>query len=139
MKKNFLKIGLLAVTFLSPAIAFAEGKDLRYIMKIVTGYIQDFILLIISLAVITFIWNIYRYFFTEKDKKEAGMYVLYSVIGFFVILSFWGLVNVLTNSLSLQNEQPSWPFGSGVSSGGGIEAGSTSNKPIIEAGSTSNK
>ena len=67
------------------------------------------IYLVIGLAIITFIWNVYLYFFTEKDRTEAGMYVLYSVIGFFVILSFWGLVAILRNSLKLNDRAPSFP------------------------------
>ncbi len=83
-------------------------------------YLQIGIMLIISLAVVTFIWNVYRYFFkAEADaehRKEAGLYVMYSTIGFFVILSFWGLVAILANTLNLPNAQPMWPFGGGGSS-----------------------
>jgi hypothetical protein len=39
------------------------------------------------------------------------------VIGFFVILSFWGLVNILTGSLRLSNRAPDTFFGSYNSSG----------------------
>ena len=76
----------------------------------ITIYLTIGIKLIISLAVVTFIWNVYRYFFTEKDKTEAGKYVMYSTIGFFVMLSFWGLVAILSNSLQLPNTTPAWPF-----------------------------
>jgi hypothetical protein len=36
------------------------------------------------------------------------------VIGFFVILSIWGLVNVLSNTFNLPKNQPAWPFGGSV-------------------------
>ena len=62
--------------------------------------------MIISLAVVTFVWNVYLYFFTEKDREGAATYVLYSVIGFFVILSFWGLVALLRNSIVLDDQAP---------------------------------
>jgi hypothetical protein len=78
-------------------------------------YLEVAIMLIISLAVVSFIWNVYRYFFSSdtgaEKKKEAGLYVMYSVLGFFIILSFWGLVAVLANTLNLPNAQPSWFFG----------------------------
>lgn len=121
MKKNIIYSALLGLLIASPLVTFAAGKTLRDIIGIIIQYLEVFIYLIISLAVVTFVWNIYRYFFTEKDKKEAGMYVLYSTIGFFVILSLWGLVAILTNSLKLDNNQPNLPF-----------SGSTSNRPYID-------
>ena len=32
--------------------------------------------LIVGLAVVVFVFNIYRYFFTNKENKERGMYLL---------------------------------------------------------------
>ena len=46
------------------------------------------------------------------------MYVLWSVVGFFVILSFWGMVNILTNTFKLDSSQPSGFFGTFGSSNG---------------------
>lgn len=113
MKNLIYKTSLAITMFLFPIITFAQQKDLKYLInEVVMEYLRLAIYLIIALAVLTFVWNVYRYFFTEKDKKEAGMYVLYSTIGFFVILSLWGLVNILTNSFKLDNNQPNWPFGS---------------------------
>lgn len=114
MKKNIYIIALALI--ITPLPAFA-ARTLRDIIAIIIGYLSVAIYLIIALAVVTFIWNVYRYFFTDKDKKEAGMYVLYSTIGFFVILSFWGLVYILMNSLNLPNQRPNFPFFSGYSSG----------------------
>lgn len=113
MKSLIYKAGIVVTMFLFPIITFAqEKKDLSYLARLATGYLRTGIYLIISLAVVTFVWNVYRYFFTEKDKTEAGKYVLFSTIGFFVILSLWGLVAIISNSLDLPDNQPNWPFGS---------------------------
>ena len=113
MKKNILKFVLSLIALAFPLMTFADGKTLRDIAVTVTGYFSVAIGLIISFAVVTFVFNVYRYFFTEKDKKEAGLYVLYSTVGFFVILSLWGLVALLTNTFKLENAQPALPFGAG--------------------------
>ncbi len=120
MKKTILKFGLLGITFL-PIVTFAETKTLRDLVSLVVQYLTIGIYLIISLAVVTFVWNIYKYFFMpEADRKEAGKYVMYSLIGFFIILSFWGLVYILSNSLKLPTGPVPWPFGgSSVNSKGG--------------------
>lgn len=105
MKKNNLKIALLALT-LSPVVTFAAGKTLKDIADLIVEYLNIGLALIIGLAVVTFVWNVYLYFFTEKDKTDAAKYVMYSVIGFFVILSFWGIVAVVRNSLNLDDSKP---------------------------------
>jgi len=129
MKKNIAIILTILSLVIIPLTTFAQSSNcpvqalagqkytLACLASIITQYLQVGIYLIISLAVVTFVWNIYRYFFTEKDKKEAGMYVLYSTIGFFVILSLWGLVAILRNSLNLpDNQPPNFPFSNSRSS-----------------------
>jgi hypothetical protein len=130
MKKNILKIGTSIALFGFPLIAFGDNKDLRDIIKIVVDYLSIGIALIISLAVVTFTWNVYRYFFQAdaENKKEAGMYVLYSTIGFFVILSLWGLVNILKNTFELDNSTPTIPFQS-INTNRRSSVNSASNNP----------
>jgi uncharacterized protein YacL len=129
MKKNIIKIALLSLLLALPFISEAQTSSsctpytLKCVAVLVTEYLTIGIKLIISFAIVTFIWNVYRYFFTEKDKKEAGMYVLYSTIGFFVILSFWGLVALLGNSLNLPNSRPSWPFNGSSSNNSSLNPG----------------
>jgi len=96
---------------------------LKCLVAKVIAYFQIAIVLIIALAVVVFVWNVYKYFFTEQDKTEAGKYVMYSILGFFIILSFWGFVAIISNTLDIPNAQPGWPFNGG---GGG---GSNFNLP----------
>ena len=50
-------------------------------------------------AVVLFTWFVIQYYIKpNEDRKNAGQYVMYSIIGFFVILSMWGLVNILSNT-----------------------------------------
>ena len=123
MKKNIIKITILS-TILIPAISFAQQKDLNYLVKLFVGYLNVAVYLIMALAMLMFVWNVYKYFIYGSDdvssKKDAGLYVMWSVIGFFVILSFWGLVNILKNSLKLDDNMPSSGiFGNFKSSGSG--------------------
>jgi O-antigen/teichoic acid export membrane protein len=109
MKNMYRKIGLWLLVFI-PVITFAaDKKDLKYIARLVTEYLNIGISLIVALAVVFFVWNVFKYFFTDKEKKEAGLYVMYSIIGFFVILSFWGMVAIVRNSLKLEDEVPVIP------------------------------
>ncbi len=117
----FLQVLFPFVTFAQATIggnvnvnsAVQQTRNLKGLVALFVEYLNIAIGLIIALAVITFIWNVYLYFFTEKEKTEAGKYVMYSVIGFFLILSFWGLVAILTNTLNLPTQRPNFPFGGG--------------------------
>lgn len=64
--------------------------------------------LAIFIAVIFIVVNTVRYFVidSESSKSEAGMMVLYGVIGLFVILSIWGLVAILKGSFVTNDQRP---------------------------------
>jgi phosphatidylglycerophosphatase A len=99
MSRVFLTIALLV----APATALGYSRSLSDLVTLAVGYFNQAIYVIISLAILTFIWNIYHYFIVSdpENKKDAGLYVMYSVIGLFVIISFWGLVNIVGNTLNL--------------------------------------
>ncbi|HTK33131.1 MAG TPA: hypothetical protein VL335_01125 [Candidatus Paceibacterota bacterium] len=70
----------------------------------VIGYLNQILFLLIALSVVVFVYYVFKYFIMpNEDRKQAGTYVMYSVIGFFVILSMWGLVNILQNTFGIGN------------------------------------
>lgn len=122
------KINLaLFVSSAFPLIAFGATKKLSDIIYIFIDYLDKILVLLMGGAIVVFVYYVIKYFILpNENRSEAGSYVLYSVIGFFIILSFWGIVNVLQNTFGLQNENnrpASWasfsnlfPRGSGGSS-----------------------
>jgi len=76
------------------------------------GYLNQILFLLIGLSVVTFAYYVFKFFIKPNENHdEAGKYVMYSVIGFFVILSMWGLVNILQNTFGIGNagySQNSW-------------------------------
>jgi len=75
-------------------------------------YFNTALYLMIGFAVVAFVYNIIKYFILPSDsanRKEAGEYVMWSLIGFFVILSLWGMVNILISTFDLGTNSPgSW-------------------------------
>jgi hypothetical protein len=80
-------------------------RDLRSLIVFVIDYINQGIYLLMALATVFFVYNVVQYFVikTDADRKEAGNYLMYSIIGFAVVLSFWGMVNVVIQTFSLDN------------------------------------
>ncbi len=60
---------------------------------------------VIAMAFITFLWGVYTYFILGADNetaRETGkQFILWGIIGFAVIISFWGLVYMASMTLGL--------------------------------------
>lgn len=106
-----------------PVVAFAASQTLSTLITKIVGYLNQFLVLLMGVAILAFVFYVIRYFILpNENRKDAGMYVLYSVVGFFVILSVWGLVNVLSNTFGLEGNAPTlntihnlFPGGGGAS------------------------
>lgn len=106
MKKT---LSLLAT--ISPAVVFAAGE--QPIVRTVDGFLSYVIYLatralplLILVALVLFLYGIVRRFFWSKDsadRTEAGKFILWGVVALFVMVSVWGLVNLLRSSFQLDN------------------------------------
>jgi len=68
------------------------------LIDIIRGYIIPFI---ISLALMVFLWGIFRTVTAAGDgkKRQEGMaYITYGIIGLAVMISVWSLVYLLTST-----------------------------------------
>lgn len=54
-----------------------------------------------AIAFLAFLWGVYQYFIndSEEKRKQGRQFALWSIIGFFVIFSVWGLVRLLMSIL----------------------------------------
>jgi hypothetical protein len=60
---------------------------------------------IFALSFLAFVWGVVNYFFLHGDnegKREEGRsFILWGLIGLFVLFSVWGLVNVFLSTLGI--------------------------------------
>jgi len=59
---------------------------------------------IMALTVLVIVWGIFRYIASgdEEEKREEGKkFVVYGIIGLFIMVSIWGLVNLLRGTFQL--------------------------------------
>lgn len=96
------------VALLTPFIALAQA-DATGLTDILTA-IQDFISaalpVVISLAVLLFLWGLVRYMTSADDaeaRKTSRGLMIWGVVIIFVMISIWGLVNFLGNLFGLDN------------------------------------
>lgn len=110
MKKIILSMtGLMA---LAPAFAFAQQNSqpglLSIMQNTVTPILNAIIPILITVGVIFFVLGIVQYVIADDEaaKTKGRDRMLYGIIGLFVIVTFWGLVAVLQNTLGVPPTAP---------------------------------
>ena len=107
---------------MSPVLAFAQNagapdlsnnSGLGGLLKFVGDLIATLIPLIIGVAVLLFLYGVLKYVTAGGDpekRTEARNTMIWGIIAIFVMVSVWGLVNVLTSTFNLDSETvPSGP------------------------------
>ena len=98
--------------FLLPAVAFAQSygqvNNASSLFIAIKSILNAVIPIIIALAVVYILWGVAQSFVKgdEKAKTEGHMKIVYGIIGLFVMLSIWGLVNILVGTANLNNQVP---------------------------------
>ncbi len=112
MKNNLFKIGALAAAVV-PGIASAQSiGGVLGLLAQASDLINRLIPFVIALTVLIFLWGIFKFVIAGGDgeaRKEAQGYIIWGIIALFVMVSVWGLVNILVRSVNLDNTAPPAP------------------------------
>jgi hypothetical protein len=90
----------------APMFAFAAetiGSIESLIDKLKT-LIGSVVPLLMIIATVVFLWGIISYIMAAGDEekvKEARSYIIYGLIGLFVMVSVWGLVGVIAGTFGV--------------------------------------
>ena len=98
-------LAVLALPLVSLAATINNVSDAgSFIINIINNVIVP---VLFAIAFIVFLWGAFEVFILgsgSTDVKEKGKnLMLYGLIGFFVMVSIWGLVNLLTGTVSFGN------------------------------------
>lgn len=111
------KLGLIGALLVLP-LAFAHAQNTVNSVQdagaFLIGLINNVAVpVVFALAFIVFIWGVFQVFIlggTNEEAKEKGRaLMIWGLIGFFVMVSVWGLVRILTGTVGLTNNVPSYP------------------------------
>ena len=83
-------------------------KGLGNIICKVHQILSSIVPVLVALGVVYFIWGVVTYMIggAEEDKKKGRERIIYSIIGFAVIVGIWGLVNILVTTFGLGGTVP---------------------------------
>jgi hypothetical protein len=93
---------LTIALFATPAFAFAASQTLKDLSRSIVDLIQSAIPILSSITFIVFLWGVKNYVASGGDEtkiKDGRTMMIYGIIGLAVMLSVWGLVRILTNTV----------------------------------------
>ncbi len=98
--------GFATVVFLPES---AQAVSIGGIAEIVANIVRMAIAIVIGLAVLGFLLGVYKYFFSggyAEGIEEGRKYMIYGIIGLFVMVSIWGLVGILSDTFFQDQSDP---------------------------------
>ena len=89
-------------------MVFAAGKKLQDYLEASSGFINyTLIPFFFALAILFLLVNITRYFVIDAadaySREEAKKYMIYAIIALVFLSSIWGVINLVTSSLNIDN------------------------------------
>lgn len=99
---------------------YAQSTGNSNTVEGLAGWIARFVndtlvYLIFALAFAFFLFGVFKYFFgsgknAEENRREGGKFIFWSLIAFAVMISVWGIVNLLVNTLGFdRGTRPNLP------------------------------
>src|SRR3989338_2165832 len=105
MTKIFTRL-FVPLSLFAPLVASAQTAT--DIINIVIRVINNALVpLVLAVAFLVFIWGLYQYFIagSEEDKKQGRSLMIWGILAFFVMLTVFGIVNVLVSTFNLVRTQ----------------------------------
>lgn len=121
--KKFIAIVALVIPAFASAQALAPITNVNNLSTRLIGIGNIVLYILIAVAVLYIVWNVVKYMIKpagSEDRKEAGMAILWGIVGLAIIVSIWGLVNILTNTFKTTPERQPIPNLGNEPNNGGI-------------------
>lgn len=97
-------IGFSALVLVIPS-SFAFAATAFDILATINLLLAWLIPLLITLAVVYFIWGVIQYTIStdEEAKKGARTKIIMSLVGIFIIVAMWGIIRLVESTLNVSN------------------------------------
>ncbi len=98
MAKIFTRL-FIPLSLFAPLVASAQTATdvINIVIRVINNALVP---LVLAVAFLVFIWGLYQYFIagSEEDKKQGRSLMIWGILAFFVMLTVFGIVNVLQNT-----------------------------------------
>ncbi len=109
MKKVLTTISISGALYLIPVAALAQFGGIDDFIGNIAKFINDVLVpVVFALAFLMFLWGVFKFFFwgggDATKRAEGQQLMLWAVIGFLLMVSIWGVVNLLSKGFGLDTE-----------------------------------
>ena len=105
--RKIINAGILTFIVLLPLFVLA-ANPLLAVLKNFMQWTGDAITITIGLAIAFFFYGLAKYILNagdEEKKKEGKSIMIWGVIALFVMVSIWGIINVLADTFGVKKDQ----------------------------------
>src|SRR3989344_2854780 len=96
-------------SLLLPFFAFAQVgvTSIETLMSTILSLLNQLVPILVAIAVVWFLWGVVQFVTAgaDEEKRKGGRNtMIFGIIAIFVIVSVWGLVNILEGTFGLTDE-----------------------------------
>lgn len=125
MNFTHMRTRLSVISALSASAAFlplvASAQTLLNTLALFSQFLNSLVYLAITAAILAFFWGLIRYLFNNKggdDKKQGLEIMMYGILALFVMVSIWGIIQLLQRTFGVTNNQAIIPQTIQINPGG---------------------
>ena len=104
-------------TVSQPSSGSINSTYLRFYYDLILTVVNSYLVpVLIAIAFIVFLWGVYKYFIwgaeNEHEKAEGRKFAMWGIIGFVIITSVWGIVNIVKETIvpsTAGSNRPNYP------------------------------
>ena len=85
-------------------VAAADVTDVSSLVTKIITIVNTVLPAIMALAALVFVWGVAQYVMAagnEEARKTGKDKIVYGLIGLFVLVSFWGILSIITTTFDL--------------------------------------
>jgi len=101
---------------------YLPPEDFAGFVKAGVFYMEKIILVLVAISLLAFVGGIVYYFMLspgdQNKRGEGRKFMLWGIVALFVMVSMWGIVNFVSNSVLGNGASPSSDDGGGGDGGG---------------------
>jgi hypothetical protein len=101
--KNIKKSIIFSIALFLPALVFAQGTGtLQSLIAVIGNIVNRLVVIGGGVAVVAFFYGIAIFVLNAGDEKkveEGKSWMFWSVIALFVMITIWGIIGLLQNTL----------------------------------------
>ena len=88
---------------------FDSNNTFQQFLQSILDFINNTLIpFILGIAFLLFVWGMFQYFIAgganEEAKEKGKSLLIYAILGFVIIIVFWGVINLLGSATGLQNQ-----------------------------------